>query len=125
MSTSPQLPASGPGVDVVIVGGGIAGLAAAYELSLGGTSCVVLEQASRFRAGGEDDGAGITIDECKGRWPRFPGQRAKSNDHRGATRPRQHRNMGGRRARREHDGTSAAPISCEENGGRNVVARNN
>jgi oxygen-dependent protoporphyrinogen oxidase len=37
-------------VDVVIVGGGIAGLAAAYELSRRGVSCVVLERAAR--AGG-------------------------------------------------------------------------
>src|SRR3954469_20112761 len=37
-------------VDVVIVGGGIAGLAAAYELSKQGTSFVVLERAPR--AGG-------------------------------------------------------------------------
>jgi oxygen-dependent protoporphyrinogen oxidase len=37
-------------VDVVIVGGGIAGLAAAFELSRRGVSCVVLERAAR--AGG-------------------------------------------------------------------------
>jgi oxygen-dependent protoporphyrinogen oxidase len=39
-----------PSFDAVIVGGGIAGLAAAYELSRGATSFVVLERASR--AGG-------------------------------------------------------------------------
>src|SRR4030095_8460881 len=39
-----------PSVDAVIVGGGIAGLAAAYELSQGAASFVVLERAPR--AGG-------------------------------------------------------------------------
>jgi protoporphyrinogen/coproporphyrinogen III oxidase len=63
MSVSPQSPASKPSVDVVIVGGGIAGLAAAYQLSRGGTSCVVLEQGSR--AGGvilSEEIDGFTID---------------------------------------------------------------
>ncbi|HEY1912967.1 MAG TPA: protoporphyrinogen oxidase, partial [Vicinamibacterales bacterium] len=49
--------------DVVIVGGGIAGLAAAYELSRHGTSCVVLEQSPR--AGGvilSEQVDGFTID---------------------------------------------------------------
>jgi DNA-binding LytR/AlgR family response regulator len=51
MTASPQLPAPGPyAVDVAIVGGGIAGLAAAYELSRRGVSFVVLERAPR--AGG-------------------------------------------------------------------------
>src|SRR5438105_10688208 len=36
--------------DVVVVGAGIAGLAAAYELTRNGVDCVVLERASR--AGG-------------------------------------------------------------------------
>jgi len=39
-----------PAVDVVIVGGGIAGLATAYELSRHGASFVVLERAPRARA---------------------------------------------------------------------------
>ena len=39
-----------PSFDAVIVGGGIAGLAAAYELSQGTASFVVLERAPR--AGG-------------------------------------------------------------------------
>jgi oxygen-dependent protoporphyrinogen oxidase len=52
-----------PSVDAVIVGGGIAGLAAAYELSQHGTSFVVLERASR--AGGvifSEEIDGYTID---------------------------------------------------------------
>jgi oxygen-dependent protoporphyrinogen oxidase len=50
-------------VDVVIVGGGIAGLAAAYELSRRGVACVVLERAAR--AGGvifSEEIDGFTID---------------------------------------------------------------
>src|SRR4051794_8024290 len=50
-------------VDVVIIGGGIAGLAAAYELSKRGTSFVVLERAPR--AGGvifSESIDGFTID---------------------------------------------------------------
>jgi protoporphyrinogen/coproporphyrinogen III oxidase len=49
--------------DVVIVGGGIAGLAAAYELSRQGVGCVVLER--RARAGGvifSEQVGGFTID---------------------------------------------------------------
>jgi monoamine oxidase len=47
----PQLaPGSGRGVRVVILGAGIAGLAAAYELGKAGYECVVLE--ARERAGG-------------------------------------------------------------------------
>src|SRR5262245_51849694 len=47
----PQLaPDSGRGVRVVILGAGIAGLTAAYELGKGGYDCVVLE--ARERAGG-------------------------------------------------------------------------
>src|SRR5512146_2724730 len=49
--TSPNSPA--PGTEhpaVVIVGGGIAGLATAYELRKRGVSCIVLERAAR--AGG-------------------------------------------------------------------------
>jgi hypothetical protein len=52
-----------PALDAVIVGGGIAGLATAYELSLHGTSFVVLERASR--AGGvifSEEIDGYTID---------------------------------------------------------------
>jgi oxygen-dependent protoporphyrinogen oxidase len=50
-------------IDVVIVGGGIAGLATAYELSRRGTACVVLERAPR--AGGvilSEEIDGYTID---------------------------------------------------------------
>jgi protoporphyrinogen/coproporphyrinogen III oxidase len=50
-------------VDVVVVGGGIAGLATAYELSRRRVSCVVLEQAPR--AGGvilSEQLGGFTID---------------------------------------------------------------
>ena len=50
-------------LDVVIVGGGIAGLATAYELSRGGVSFVVLE--ARGRAGGvilSEEVDGFTID---------------------------------------------------------------
>jgi len=49
--------------DVVIVGGGIAGLAAAFELSRQGVTCVVLERAGR--AGGvilSEEVDGFTID---------------------------------------------------------------
>jgi len=52
-----------PAVDVVIVGGGIAGLATAYELSRQGASFVVLERAPR--AGGvifSEEVEGYTID---------------------------------------------------------------
>src|SRR5258708_35700015 len=62
--TSPQPHAAGPyAVDVAIVGGGIAGLAAAYELSRRGISFVVLERAPR--AGGvifSEHIDGFTID---------------------------------------------------------------
>jgi oxygen-dependent protoporphyrinogen oxidase len=50
-------------VDVVVVGGGIAGLAAAYELSRHGVACLVLERAAR--AGGvilSEEVDGFTID---------------------------------------------------------------
>src|ERR1044071_6636165 len=50
-------------VDAAIVGGGIAGLAAAYELHLRGRSFVVLERAAR--AGGvilSEEVGGFTID---------------------------------------------------------------
>jgi protoporphyrinogen/coproporphyrinogen III oxidase len=50
-------------VEVVVVGGGIAGLAAAYELSRHGVACVVLERAAR--AGGvilSEEVDGFTID---------------------------------------------------------------
>ena len=49
--------------DVVIVGGGIAGLAAAYELSRQGVGCVVLERHAR--PGGvifSEEVDGFTID---------------------------------------------------------------
>jgi protoporphyrinogen/coproporphyrinogen III oxidase len=52
-----------PAVEVVVVGGGIAGLAAAYELSRRGVSFVVLERAER--AGGvifSETVEGFTID---------------------------------------------------------------
>src|SRR5260221_355792 len=64
MTASSQLPAtSSYAVDVAIVGGGIAGLAAAYELSRRGVSFVVLERAAR--AGGvifSEQVDGFTID---------------------------------------------------------------
>ena len=64
MTTSPQPQAPSPyAVDVAIVGGGIAGLAAAYELSRRGISFVVLERAPR--AGGvifSEHIDGFTID---------------------------------------------------------------
>jgi len=53
----------GPAIDVVIVGGGIAGLSAAYELQKHGLSFVVLERAGR--AGGvifSEQVEGYTID---------------------------------------------------------------
>jgi oxygen-dependent protoporphyrinogen oxidase len=64
MTASPQPPAPSPyAVDVAVVGGGIAGLAAAYELSRRGVSFVVLERAPR--AGGvifSEQVDGFTID---------------------------------------------------------------
>ena len=64
MTASPQPPAFRPNaVDVAIVGGGIAGLATAYELSRRGVRFVVLERASR--AGGvilSEAVDGFTID---------------------------------------------------------------
>src|SRR5580765_8057605 len=64
MTASAQPPAPGPyAVDVAIVGGGIAGLAAAYEVSRRGLSFVVLEGAPR--AGGvivSEEVDGFTID---------------------------------------------------------------
>jgi oxygen-dependent protoporphyrinogen oxidase len=64
MTASPQPPAPSPlSVDVAIVGGGIAGLAAAYELSRRQVSFVVLERAPR--AGGvifSESVDGFTID---------------------------------------------------------------
>jgi oxygen-dependent protoporphyrinogen oxidase len=64
MSNSPPLGAAeSRAVDVVIIGGGIAGLAAAYELSKRGTSFLVLERAPR--AGGvilSEAVDGFTID---------------------------------------------------------------
>ncbi len=45
-------PASGKGVKVVILGGGIAGLVAAYEMSKAGYSCTVIE--ARERPGGRN-----------------------------------------------------------------------
>ena len=52
-------------VDAIVIGGGIAGLSAAYELRLRNISCVVLEQ--RARAGGvilSEEIDGYTIDAC-------------------------------------------------------------
>src|SRR5690348_13239369 len=52
-----------PMIDVAVVGGGIAGLAAAYELSRRGLSFLVLERASR--AGGvivSEEIDGFTVD---------------------------------------------------------------
>ena len=64
MTASPQPPAPSPlSVDVAIVGGGIAGLATAYELSRRQVSFVVLERAPR--AGGvifSEPVDGFTID---------------------------------------------------------------
>src|ERR1700759_4474404 len=45
-------PASGKGTKVVILGGGIAGLVAAYEMGKAGYSCTVLE--ARERPGGRN-----------------------------------------------------------------------
>src|SRR5271170_1950149 len=45
-------PASGKGVKVVILGGGIAGLVAAYEMGKAGYSCTVIE--ARERPGGRN-----------------------------------------------------------------------
>jgi oxygen-dependent protoporphyrinogen oxidase len=62
-SPQPQTPSPSTIVDVAIVGGGIAGLATAYELSRRGASFVVLERASR--AGGvilSEEIDGFTID---------------------------------------------------------------
>ena len=47
----PGAPGSGKGVKTVILGGGIAGLVAAYELRALGYECTLLE--SRQRPGGE------------------------------------------------------------------------
>ena len=63
MTASPQSPAPKPHVDVAVIGGGIAGLATAYELSKRGTSFVVLERAAR--TGGvifSEEIDGFTID---------------------------------------------------------------
>ena len=63
MTASPQPSALSPNVDVAIVGGGIAGLATAYELSRRGVSFVVLERSAR--AGGvifSEQIDGFTID---------------------------------------------------------------
>src|SRR5258706_4973461 len=64
MTLSSQLQAPSPfAVDVVIVGGGISGLASAYELSQRRVSFVVLERAPR--AGGvifSEEVDGFTID---------------------------------------------------------------
>jgi oxygen-dependent protoporphyrinogen oxidase len=64
MTASPSLRAPGSrAVDVVIVGGGIAGLAAGFELSKRGTTFVILERAPR--AGGvifSEEIEGFTID---------------------------------------------------------------
>ena len=64
MTASPQPPGATPhAVDVAIVGGGIAGLATAYELSRRGISFVVLERGPR--AGGvifSEEVDGFTID---------------------------------------------------------------
>src|SRR5882672_10689639 len=64
MTASPQSPVPSPhAVDVAIAGGGIAGLAAAYELSQRRVSFVVLERAPR--AGGvifSEEVDGFTID---------------------------------------------------------------
>jgi oxygen-dependent protoporphyrinogen oxidase len=51
--------------DVIIVGGGIAGLAAAYELNGRGVSFVVLERAAR-------PGGVIVSEELDGRSTRVP-----------------------------------------------------
>jgi len=62
-SPQPQAPSPSTIVDVAIVGGGIAGLATAYELARRGASFVVLERASR--AGGvilSEEIDGFTID---------------------------------------------------------------
>ena len=64
MTASPQPPVPSPSpIDVAIVGGGIAGLAVAYELSRRQVSFVVLERAPR--AGGvifSESVDGFTID---------------------------------------------------------------
>ena len=51
-STVPMRPGSGRGIRVVILGGGIAGLVAAYELGKLGYTCTVLE--ARDRVGGRN-----------------------------------------------------------------------
>src|SRR4051812_2481396 len=63
MTASPEPRAPSPSVDVAIIGGGIAGLATAYELSRRGISFLVLEGAAR--AGGvifSEEIDGFTID---------------------------------------------------------------
>lgn len=66
MQAPPQLSGNANGASVVILGGGLAGMAAAYELGLRGYNCRILE--ARSFAGGRCQSArnGVTVEEIDG-----------------------------------------------------------
>ena len=67
-ATSPDLPrGSGKGTSVVILGAGISGMAAAYELSKAGYHCTILEATGRAGGRNRTVRGGDTIEEFGGR----------------------------------------------------------
>ena len=75
----PQLPAgSGSGKTVVILGAGIGGLTAAYELTRAGYSCQIIELTER--AGGRNHSArrGTVLSRKETRWNYSPTRSATS-----------------------------------------------